>query len=77
MRLLIFSDLHASVNAAAKVVERAAGVDLLIGAGDFGNARRDLHRCIDVYRRLTRSQVLAAERTDWYAEPTSSGKGPS
>jgi Icc-related predicted phosphoesterase len=39
LKLLLFSDLHADVTAARHLVERAADVDVLVGAGDFDNAR--------------------------------------
>ncbi|MCB0033305.1 MAG: hypothetical protein KDE51_04775 [Anaerolineales bacterium] len=39
-KLLLFSDLHANIGAAVKLVQRAAEADMLVGAGDFGNARR-------------------------------------
>jgi len=46
MKLLVFSDLHADVRAARRLAELAAGADLLIGAGDFGNARRQVADCL-------------------------------
>src|SRR5687767_6623519 len=58
MKLLLFSDLHADTAAARHLVERAKGVDVVIGAGDFGNMRRDLRRCIDVLRIIQCPAVL-------------------
>lgn len=60
MKFLLFSDLHADVAAAHRLVIRAANVDLLIGAGDFGNLRRDVSRCLDVLRAVNRPIVLVA-----------------
>src|SRR6185369_160531 len=39
------------------LAERA---DVLVGAGDFGNLRRELHVCIDVLRRVTKPALLVA-----------------
>jgi uncharacterized protein len=60
MRLLLFSDLHASTSAARRLAERARDVDVLVGAGDFGNMRRDLTVCIDVLRTIEKPAVLVA-----------------
>ena len=48
MRLLIFSDLHRDRAAARSVVERAAAVDLVIGAGDFAVQRGGIEDVIDI-----------------------------
>jgi len=42
MRLLAFSDLHLARGRAATLVEASRGADLVIGAGDFCNARQGL-----------------------------------
>jgi Icc-related predicted phosphoesterase len=52
MKLLLFSDLHCNVAAAERLVERARGADVAIGAGDFGQVRRRVGVCIDVLRDL-------------------------
>jgi Icc-related predicted phosphoesterase len=52
MKLLLFSDLHCSVPAARRMVELARGVDVAVGAGDFGQVRRKVGVCIDVLRDL-------------------------
>jgi Icc-related predicted phosphoesterase len=67
MKLLLFSDLHADAEAALRLVQRAGNVDVVIGAGDFGNVRRDLHLCLDVLKAIDRPAVLVAgnnESTD-------------
>ncbi len=46
MRLLLFSDLHADEAAARRLAVLAASVDVLVGAGDFGNARRQVSACL-------------------------------
>lgn len=52
MKLLLFSDLHCSLPAAHRMVELARGLDVAIGAGDFGQVRRKVGVCIDVLRDL-------------------------
>jgi len=42
MKILAFSDLHLSRDAAERLVEASADADLVIGAGDFCNRRRGL-----------------------------------
>lgn len=67
MKLLLFSDLHADRSAAEHLVERAQSADVLIGAGDFANARRNLHYCIDILQVVDRPTILVAgnnESTD-------------
>jgi Icc-related predicted phosphoesterase len=60
MNLLLFSDLHADTAAARKLVERARAADVVVGAGDLGNVRRDVGACIDVLRAIDRPAVLVA-----------------
>lgn len=60
MKLLLFSDLHADIAAARRLVERARHVDVVVGAGDFGNLRREVARSIDVLRAIERPAVLVA-----------------
>jgi Icc-related predicted phosphoesterase len=67
VKLLLFSDLHNDVDAARRLVERARSVDVVVGAGDFCNARRGLRLCLDVLRAIDRPAVLVAgnnETTD-------------
>jgi Icc-related predicted phosphoesterase len=58
MKLLLFSDLHCDAAATQRIVERAAGVDALVGAGDFASVRRGIDRCIQVLRAVTKPTVL-------------------
>jgi Icc-related predicted phosphoesterase len=60
VKLLLFSDLHADTAAGRRLVERALVADVVIGAGDFGNVRRDLRGCINVLRAIDRPAVLVA-----------------
>lgn len=59
-QLLLFSDLHRNTGAARSLIARSAGVDLAIGAGDFGNLRCHVRDCIDVLRDLPCPVVLVA-----------------
>jgi Icc-related predicted phosphoesterase len=71
MKLLLFSDLHADVAAARRLVERARHADVVVGAGDFGNVRRELHRCLDVLQVTEHPCVFVAgnnESTDELTE---------
>jgi Icc-related predicted phosphoesterase len=71
MKLLLFSDLHADVEAARRLLERARTADVLVGAGDFGNIRRHVRVCIDVLCQAGKPAVLVAgnnESTEELAE---------
>jgi Icc-related predicted phosphoesterase len=71
MRLLLFSDLHEDLSAARHLVARSKGADVVIGAGDFGNVRRGVARCIEVLRAIVRPAVLVSgnnESTEELAE---------
>lgn len=60
MKLLLFSDLHADVAAAKCLVEMAQFADVVVGAGDFGNMRREVDRTISVLRAIEKPAVLVA-----------------
>lgn len=60
MKLLLFSDLHADAAAARRLAALAEQADVLVGAGDFGNIRRQIQVCLDVLRQVTRPAVLVA-----------------
>lgn len=60
MRLLLFSDLHASASAARELVERARTVDVVVGAGDFGNVRRQVRVGLEILRSIDKPAVLVA-----------------
>ena len=75
MKLLLFSDLHADVKATRQLVERARSVDVVVGAGDFGNLRRDLHVCIDILKAIDRPTVLVAGNNESTEELTQAYSG--
>ncbi len=60
MKLLLFSDLHTDTTAARRLVKRARNVDILVGAGDFGNVRRHVEVCLDMLRAAGKPLVLVA-----------------
>jgi Icc-related predicted phosphoesterase len=67
MRILAFSDLHRSFHRAERVVEKADGVDLVIGAGDFSSLGRGLDRMIGILAAISAPAVLVCgnhERPD-------------
>ncbi|HJZ55871.1 MAG TPA: metallophosphoesterase [Gemmataceae bacterium] len=62
MKLLLFSDLHCDTDAARSLARRAAGVDVLVGAGDFTNVRDTKHLplTLDLLRTANKPAVLVA-----------------
>ena len=60
LRILAFSDLHANELAAVKLTRLSKDVDVLVGAGDFGNARRDVQRTVDILKTVNKPAVLIA-----------------
>jgi Icc-related predicted phosphoesterase len=68
MRLLLFSDLHADTNAASKLVELSKGADAIVGAGDFGNMRRDVSVCVKILRQISIPAVLVPGNNESYEE---------
>ena len=70
MKLLLFSDLHGDVDASRQLVARSAGVDVVVGAGDFGVARRGVGRCIEVLRAIIRPAVLVPGNAESFEELT-------
>ena len=67
MKLLLFSDLHADLAAARRVVGLSRTADVVVGAGDFCNAHRGLDACVRVLKAIDKPTVLVAgnnETTD-------------
>ncbi|WP_425081708.1 metallophosphoesterase family protein [Ruegeria arenilitoris] len=58
MRILAFSDLHMARNRAAEVVAASAEADLVIGAGDFCNARQGLDQAMAMVSGITAPFVM-------------------
>jgi uncharacterized protein len=70
VKLLLFSDLHVDLTAAGRIVERARQVDIVVGAGDFANMRRDLQKCIDVLKAIGKPAVVVAGNNESTEELT-------
>lgn len=60
MKLLLFSDLHCDQNAAHALCGMASQADVLVGAGDFANARRGLEICLPPLLAIGKPLVLVA-----------------
>ena len=58
MKLLLFSDLHCNLAAAQRLVELAQGVDVVIGAGDFGQVRHRVGACMPILQELPCPTVI-------------------
>ncbi|UWR03345.1 metallophosphoesterase family protein [Ruegeria conchae] len=58
MRVLAFSDLHMARNRASDLVAASAEADLVIGAGDFCNARRGLNEAMQMLSDIAAPLVL-------------------
>jgi len=58
MRVLVFSDLHCSEKHARDVLQAAEDCELVIGAGDFANQHRGIHRTIDILSDLKCPAVI-------------------
>lgn len=58
MRILAFSDLHLARRAAAGLVAASVDADLVIGAGDFCNARQGLDQAMALLSGITAPMVL-------------------
>jgi uncharacterized protein len=70
MKLLLFSDLHTDIQAAHRLVQRAGTADVLVGAGDFGNVRRQVRVCLEILRSIDKPAVLVAGNNESTEELT-------
>ena len=69
MKLLLFSDLHDDSTVAHQLVQRAQTVDVLVSAGDFATARRNLQRCIEILQLVSCPTILVAGNNETTEEP--------
>lgn len=58
MRVLAFSDLHCDLAGARSLVERSAGVDLVVGAGDFASVHSGLDEAVRALGAIEAPSVL-------------------
>jgi uncharacterized protein len=68
MKLLLFSDLHTDTAATKRIVELARGADVIVGAGDFANARRGISACIEILTAIKIPTVLVPGNNESYEE---------
>ncbi|SRR6266404_1574351 len=68
MKLLLFSDLHADTSAATRIVDLAEDADVVIGAGDFANARRGISTCIEILSQIQVPTMLVPGNNESYEE---------
>jgi len=68
MRILAFSDLHLARRAATALVQASAEADLVIGAGDFCNARKGLDQAMEMLSGITAPMVLVPGNAESDAE---------
>lgn len=68
MKLLLFSDLHANEAAAQQLVTLARSVDIVIGAGDFGNLRRGIDTAVAMLKNIDKPAVLVPGNAESTAE---------
>ncbi len=68
MRILAFSDLHHSSARAAALVQASKGADLVIGAGDFCNMRRDLPDAMNLLGGIAAPFVVVPGNAESIAE---------
>lgn len=68
MKLLLFSDLHADLAAAADLVRLAHAVDAVVCAGDLCNAHQRLGRVVEVLKTIDKPTVLVAGNNEATAE---------
>ena len=60
MKLLVFSDIHDDLRAAAHLVRRSAEVDVVVGAGDYKMPRNDLREIIRALMKIEKPTVLVS-----------------
>jgi len=65
VKLLLFSDIHADLEAARQIVAKSREVDVVIGAGDFATMSRGLKSCIDVLSQIDRPAILVPGNNEW------------
>lgn len=68
MRVLAFSDLHHSAARANALVQASHGADLVIGAGDFCNTRRNLGGALFLLDGITAPFVVVPGNAESYDE---------
>jgi Icc-related predicted phosphoesterase len=75
MRLLLFSDLHCDLTTARRLAARSSEADVVIGAGDFGTARRGVETCIGALQSIDRPSVLVPGNSESVEELRAACRG--
>ena len=75
MKILAFSDLHASAKQARLLVEAAETADLVIGAGDFCNMRQGLPEALALLDGIAAPLVVVPGNAE-SAEELRAAAGP-
>ncbi len=60
MKLLVFSDIHDDLRAAAHLVKRSTEVDVVVGAGDYKMPRNDLREIIRALMKIEKPTALVS-----------------
>ena len=68
MKILAFSDVHVSQKHCRRIVEMSQHVDLVIGAGDFGNIGGGLRRSIGWLKAIEKPAVLVPGNSERFDE---------
>ena len=70
MKLLLFSDVHGNLDQCRQLADTAQreSVDLVIGAGDFGNLRRGLEKTIRALKAITQPTFVVPGNSESDAE---------
>ena len=58
MKLLLFSDVHCSMEHCRELVRKSSDVDVVIGAGDLGLVRQGLQDTIDALKTIEKPVIL-------------------
>ncbi len=68
MKLLLFSDVHCHPGVCRALVEKSQAVDVVIGAGDFGQFRSGLEETIQMLRAIRKPTVLVPGNSESFEE---------
>lgn len=60
MKLLVFSDIHADLQAASNLVKRSTDVDVVVGAGDYIMPSQGLGEMITALKKIEKPTVLVS-----------------
>ena len=68
VKILALSDVHCDTEKCKQLVDISANVDLVIGAGDFGNVRKGLDRTLSVLRHISKPFVIVPGNAESFEE---------